>query len=103
MPEEIFYAISDISESLRLFRPKTSNWQTVLYGPDINIDLWRTRYDPETKILIEEVDTRSGWKIKAVQQDVKNFSQAVLQSALLANQLLQLPSSVQSDKLDLPY
>ena len=97
--EENFYAISDISESLRVcvLQPPSA-WKIIIYGGDLGISAWRTRYNQETQLLIEEIeslDVKNRWTVKKVHRGVKNFSKAVCLSAALAKE--NLPES------ELPY
>lgn len=88
MQEEIFYTLSDISASLSVFRQPTTNWEqlTCLSVGDVH---WRTRWDTETGLLIEEEDSSKthwgNWQVSVIHQDVKDKTKAVLIAAKLTS------------------
>lgn len=105
MQEEIFYALSDISQSLSIFRQPATNWEELTKFTD-EPPYWRTRYDQETKLLIEEQDKSSThwgeWKVSAVHQGVQDKTEAIILAARLTEakrKLYQAQESLGSSTL----
>jgi hypothetical protein len=86
MQEETFYALSDISQSLSFFRQPTTSWEELTRFIDDRFH-WRTRYDQETRLLIEEQDnskTRLGdWRVSAIHQGIEDRTKAIILAAHL--------------------
>lgn len=86
MTEEIVYALSDISSALSVFRQPSSIWQE-LTKVEAERPYWRTRWDAETGLLIEEEDASKthwgDWMVTKTHRGLKDRTEAILLAAHL--------------------